>query len=135
MFFSQKTAKAPSVLTDQTMMKHLEKRVDHRCCVFASHGRIFPYKKGTIKCSFPFLTMATEDSTEYNLQKYTFDLLLFEVQRLCIASGQYSLTATFFFGMWPEIRASGCSICFSLFLFCSCCHSVCPIFFQFLLYS
>ena len=31
--------------------------------------------------------MATEDSKEYNLQKYTFDLLLFEIQRLYIASG------------------------------------------------
>ena len=47
--------------------------------------------------------MATEDSKEYNLRKYTFDLLPFEVQRLCIASGYYSLTATFFFGMWPKI--------------------------------
>ena len=47
----------------------------------------FLIKRAHLSVLSPFLTMATEDSTEYNLRKYTFDLLLFEVQRLCIASG------------------------------------------------
>lgn len=47
----------------------------------------FLIKKGQLSVLSPFLTMATEDSKEYNLQKYTFDLLLFEIQRLYIASG------------------------------------------------
>lgn len=47
----------------------------------------FLIERGQLSVLSPFLTMATEDSKEYNLQKYTFDFLLFEVQRLCIASG------------------------------------------------
>ena len=47
----------------------------------------FLINKGQLSVLSPFLTMATEESKEYNLRKYTFDLLLFEIQRLCIASG------------------------------------------------
>ena len=47
----------------------------------------FLIERGQLSVLSPFLTMATEDSKEYNLQKYTIDFLLFEVQRLCIASG------------------------------------------------
>ena len=43
-------------------------------------------KKGQLSVLSPFLTMATEDSKEYNFRKYTFYFSLFEVQRLCIAS-------------------------------------------------
>lgn len=54
----------------------------------AMEGYFF-IKRGQLSVLSPFLTMATEDSKEYNLWKYryTFYFLLFEVQRLCIASG------------------------------------------------